>query len=91
MALELILSLVFLGALIDRQGSPNLFLFWIAGVFFAYSYSAPPLRFKSRSWLAMVVLLLVLSIIPISFVYTSPKSTVQPAFLVFLIGQALTV
>ncbi len=91
MGLELVLSLVFLAILIAVRNEPVLSLFWIAGVFFAYSYSAPPLRFKSRSWQAMGVLLLVLSLIPISFVYLSLGGRVQPAFLVFLAGQALTV
>ncbi len=91
MVLELALSLVFLMVLIADRGDPVLSLFWVVGVFFAYSYSAPPLRFKSRSWMAMVVLLLVLSIIPISFVYLSLGGDFQPAFLVFLAGQALTV
>ena len=60
-------------------------------VFLAYTYSAPPLRLKSRSWLAVIALLIVLSILPILFVYHTFSSKLNPFFLLFLSGQALTV
>jgi len=63
----------------------------MAAVFLAYSYSASPLRFKSRSWLTVVTLLIVLSILPISFVFYSFTSEINYFFLLFLSGQALIV
>lgn len=64
---------------------------WIGAVFLAYSYSTQPLRLKSRSWLAMISLLLVLSILPI-FLYSKPLHLVWIfSFLFFLSGQALVV
>jgi len=91
MAVELMLSLILMIVLYEILGEIVLVLLWFVGVFFAYSYSSPPIRFKSRTWLAMISLMLVLSIIPISFVYYSIESTFQLFFFIFLIGQALTV
>jgi len=83
------LALVFLLLLI--RGKPALLFMWIAGIFLAYAYSAPPLRLKSRSWLAMCTLFLVLSILPILFVYSTFTDELEPLFLLFLAGQAMTV
>lgn len=57
----------------------------------AYAYSAPPLRLKSQAWLAVITLLIVLSILPVSFVYHTFTLKLDPFFLIFLSGQALTV
>ncbi len=89
--LELILSLPFLIALISFKPKSALLLLWILGHFLAYAYSFPPIRLKSRSWLAMVSLLLVLSILPVSFVYLTFSSEVMPLFLLFLVGEAMHV
>jgi 4-hydroxybenzoate polyprenyltransferase len=89
--LELLLSLPFLIALISFQPKPILVLLWVFGHFLAYAYSVAPIRLKSRSWLAMLSLLLVLSILPVSFVYLTFTSEVMPIFLLFLVGEALHV
>ena len=88
---ELSLSLPLILVLFLIQGKPALLFMWMAAVFLAYSYSAPPLRLKSRTWLAMGTLLLVLSILPILFVFYSLTSEIDYFFLLFLSGQALVV
>lgn len=91
MIVEILLSLALMLILPPVREKPALLLVWIGGVFLAYAYSAPPLRLKSRSWLAVVAMLVVLSILPVSFVYHTFASTLDPYFLIFLLGQALTV
>jgi 4-hydroxybenzoate polyprenyltransferase len=91
MVVEVALSLVFMGLLSFILGKPVLFLMWAAALFLAYAYSAEPLRFKSHSLLAMVTLLIVLSVLPVTFVTYVFTSTFDLAFVLFLSGQALTV
>lgn len=91
MIIELLLSFAFFVILFLMQEKSALLFVWMAGVFLAYFYSAPPLRLKSRSWLAVVAMLIVLSILPITFVYHAFTSELDPFFLLFLSGQALTV
>ena len=91
MAIEITLSLVLLLILLSVQWKPALVFLWMGGVFLAYTYSAPPLRLKSRSWLAVLAMLLVLSIFPVSFVYYTFASALDAYFVIFLLGQALTV
>jgi 4-hydroxybenzoate polyprenyltransferase len=88
---EVILSLALILMLSFLQAKPALTVLWLVAVFLAYSYSAPPLRLKSRSWLAPISLLIVLSILPISFVFYSFSSDITYIFLLFLSGQALIV
>ena len=88
---EFLISLPFLVVLISFQPKPVLVLLWIFGHFLAYVYSVAPVRLKSRSWLAMISLLLVLSILPVSFVYFAFTSEVTPLFLLFLAGEAMHV
>jgi len=83
------LILVCLSTLI--QGKPILLLMWIAGISLGCAYSAPPLRLKSRSWLAPISLILVLAIFPVLFEYYTFASEVNRPFLFSLIGLALTV
>lgn len=90
-AIELLLSLAFILLLYVIQGKPALLFMWIVAVFLAYSYSAPPLRLKSRSWLAVFTLLVVLSVLPITFVYHAFAFELDLFFPLFLSGQALTV
>jgi 4-hydroxybenzoate polyprenyltransferase len=90
-AAEVLLSLALILALSYFQGRPALLLMWVAAVFLAYSYSNLPLRLKSRSWLAPVSLLIVLSILPITFVFYSFSTEITYFFLLFLSGQALIV
>jgi len=88
---ELLMSLPFFIVLIIIQPKPVLVALWIFGHLLAYAYSVAPIRLKSRSWLAMLSLLLVLSILPVSFVYLTFTSEVMPLFLLFLAGQAMSV
>jgi len=90
-AIEVFLSLALILALSFIQEKTVLLVMWTAAVFLAYSYSAPPVRLKSRSWLAPITLLIVLSILPISFVFYSFSSEINYFFLLFLSGQALIV
>jgi len=85
----LALILVFIFMLIQQK--PILLLLWIAGIFLGYVYSAPPVRLKSRSWVAPVVLILVLAVFPVLFAYYSFTSDMTTFFLLSLIGLALTV
>jgi 4-hydroxybenzoate polyprenyltransferase len=88
---EFLVSVPFFVVLISIQPKPVLALLWAFGHFLAYAYSVAPLRLKSRSWLAMLSLILVLSILPVSFVYLTFTSEVTPLFLLFLLGQAMSV
>jgi 4-hydroxybenzoate polyprenyltransferase len=89
--LEFLLSLPFLVLLLVLQPKPVLAVLWVFGHFMAYAYSSSPLRLKCRSWLAMVSLLLVLSILPVSFVYFTFTDALNPLFPLFLAGEALSV
>ncbi|MCW3981338.1 MAG: UbiA family prenyltransferase [Candidatus Bathyarchaeota archaeon] len=70
---------------------PVLLLLWVVGISLGYIYSAPPLRIKSRSWLAPVTLILVLAIFPLLFAYITFTSSFEPVFLLILAGLASTV
>jgi hypothetical protein len=66
---ELALSvLVAAPLMLMRRQSIQLVIFILA-LFLTYAYSAPPVRFKARSILAMISLSLVLSALPITFIY----------------------
>lgn len=91
MLAELSASLVLLLVLYLLQGKIALLLMWMTAVFFAYSYSAPPLRLKSRSWFAVITLVIVLSILPVTFVTYVFTTALDYSFFLFLSGQALTV
>jgi 4-hydroxybenzoate polyprenyltransferase len=91
MVLELSLSLALLLLLVVIQTKPALLLMWLAAVFLAYAYSAPPIRLKSRSFLAVITLMIVLSILPVTFVTYVFTTTLTLPFWIFLAGQAITV
>jgi len=91
MLAELSASLILLLVLYLLQGKIALLLMWMVAVFFAYSYSALPLRLKSRSWFAVITLVIVLSILPVTFVTYVFTTTLNYSFFLFLSGQALTV
>jgi 4-hydroxybenzoate polyprenyltransferase len=91
MLAELSLSLIILVFLSLLQGRIALLLIWIPAVFLAHSYSAPPLRLKSRSWFAAITLMFVLSVLPVSFVTYVFTTALDSSFILFLTGQALTV
>ena len=86
-AVTLVLVVVFMWA----KTKPALLLLWIVGISLGWSYSASPLRIKSKSWLAPVTLILVLAIFPILFAYFSFTSELNPLFLLALAGLASTV
>lgn len=88
---EIALSVPFVAALIFVRPTPFLIFNYALAIFFAYAYSMPPLRFKARSLLAMVSLMLVLSILPITFVYFTVASSPEPRFISFLAGQCMTI
>jgi 4-hydroxybenzoate polyprenyltransferase len=91
MTLEVIISAFFLFVLIMIMPNPALVILYLAAVFLAYSYSMPPLRLKARSILAMSSLMLILSIIPISFTYMVITPVPDLLFLVFLAGQCMII
>jgi 4-hydroxybenzoate polyprenyltransferase len=73
------------------KANPALLLLWVVGISLGCLYSAPPLRIKSRSWLAPVTLILVLAVFPILFAYFTFTSELNPLFLLALAGLASTV
>jgi 4-hydroxybenzoate polyprenyltransferase len=88
---EFLLSLVPLYLMYQIEGKLTLVLLWVAGTFLAFAYSTPPIRFKKRSWLEMITIILVLSVIPMLFVFYTFAPELNLIFLIFLTGQALTV
>jgi len=62
---EFILTLVLVALFMLIQGRPILLLLWMVGISLGYAYSAPPMRLKSRSWVAPVTLILVLAVFPV--------------------------
>ncbi len=82
-------SLVFL--LVLNKGKAILLLMWTIGITLGCFYSAPPLRIKSRSWLAPITLILVLAVLPVLFEYFIFADELTPLFLVSLLGLGLTV
>lgn len=91
MIFELTLSLMLLLLLTFMEGKLAFVFMWAAAVFLAYAYSAAPLRFKSRSLAAPITLMIVLSILPVTFVAYVFTFTLDWAFWLFLAGQAITV
>ena len=85
----LTLILVFLFMLIQQK--PILLLLWIVGICLGCAYSLPPIRLKSRDWLAAISLILVLAVFPVLFAYYTFTTEMNPFFLVSLIGLGLTV
>jgi len=73
------------------KAKPVLLLLWVVGISLGCLYSAPPLRIKSKSWLAPVTLILVLAVFPILFAYFTFTSKLDPLFLLALAGLASTV
>ena len=74
-----------------QRGDLNLLGIWIAATFFAFNYSMPPMRFKAKNLLAFISLCLVLSILPIMFVFLSTNQSLNKEFVLFLIGHTLVV
>jgi 4-hydroxybenzoate polyprenyltransferase len=91
MVIEVAASALFLLALIMIRPDLTLIALYLAALFLAYSYSMPPLRLKARSILAMLSLMLILSVIPISFTYLVISPAPAWLFLVFLAGQCMII
>jgi len=72
-------------------GKVALLAMWLFGILLGCAYSAPPLRFKSKSWMALSVLVLVLGVLPVLFMYHIFAAAFESVFLVALAGMALTV
>jgi len=85
----LTLILVFIFMLIHQK--PILLLLWIIGISLGCAYSAPPLRLKSRYWLAPISLVLVLAFFPVLFAYYTFTTELNSFFFISLTGLALTV
>jgi 4-hydroxybenzoate polyprenyltransferase len=83
------LTLVSLFTYVERK--PTLLLLWTVGITLGCAYSLPPMRLKSRGWLAPVSLILVLAFLPVLFAYYSFTSELNLFFLLSLTGLALTV
>ncbi len=91
MVAELLFTLALVSLFMLIQGKPILLLMWVLGISLGWMYSAPPLRLKSRSWLAPAALILVLAVFPVLFAYYTFTSEMNPFFLLSLTGLALTV
>jgi 4-hydroxybenzoate polyprenyltransferase len=89
--IEFIFTLVLVSLFMLIQEKPIQLLMWIVGISLGYAYSAPPLRLKSRSWVAPVTLILVLAVFPVLFAYYTFTSEMNPFFLLSLTGLAFTV
>jgi 4-hydroxybenzoate polyprenyltransferase len=88
---ELIICVALIVPFLLLQPKLELLLLWLAALFLTFAYNVPPLRLKARSWLAMLSLTLVLSILPVTFVYLTISSQLDPLFALFLAGQSMTV
>ena len=85
----LTLILVFLFMVVQQK--PILLLLWVVGICLGCAYSLPPVRLKSRSWLAPISLILVLAVFPVLFAYYTFTTEMNLFFLLSLAGLALTV
>ena len=91
MILEFCLALVLVSTFVLIQEKLILLPLWIVGISLGVAYSAPPLRLKSRSWVAPVSLILVLAIFPVLFAFYTFTFEINAFFLVSLGGLALTI
>jgi 4-hydroxybenzoate polyprenyltransferase len=89
--LEILASVLATVLLLWIRPSPVLLVLYGIAIFFAYAYSMPPFRFKGRSVLAMLSLMLILSIIPITFTYLVISPVLDRLFLLFLAGQCMII
>ncbi len=86
-ALTLLLVLLF--SLINQK--PTLLVLWIVGISVGCTYSLPPVRLKSRSWLAPISQILSLAVFPVLFAYYTFTVQTNNFFLISLAGLSLTV
>ncbi len=88
---EFCLALVLVSAFMIMQQKLILLPLWIIGISLGVVYSAPPLRLKSRSWIAPISLTLVLAIFPVLFAFYTFTFEINTLFLISLSGLALTI
>lgn len=88
---EVLLATIIFVLFYLTHGDPRLIALWLVAICLAYAYSMPPLRFKARGILAFISLCLVLSILPVLFVYLSTNPHVSQEFIVFLIGHTMVI
>ncbi len=69
----------------------TLIVIWLTALILAFAYSMPPFRFKARGILAFISLCMVLSVLPVLFVYISTNPTLSTGFLIFLLGHTLII
>lgn len=91
LAVEFVFALILVTLFTWMQQNPALLIMWIVGISLGYCYSMPPLRLKSRSWIAPISLMIVLAILPVLFAYYTFTSQLNPYFLIALTGLTLTV
>ncbi|UCF45458.1 MAG: UbiA prenyltransferase family protein [Candidatus Bathyarchaeota archaeon] len=91
LVLELCLTLVLVSVFMLIQQKWILLPLWIVGISLGVAYSAPPLRLKSRSWVAPVSLMLVLAVFPVLFAFYTFTFEINTFFLISLVGLALTI
>jgi len=91
LVIEFILTLVLVSIFMLIQEKLILLPLWIVGIFLGVEYSAPPLRLKSRSWIAPISLMLVLAIFPVLFAFYTFTFEINTFFLISLGGLALTI
>ena len=88
---ELLLSAILVSLLTFMSGQYIQLTIYISALILTQAYSAPPLRLKGRSTLSMISLSLVLSVLPAIFIYLTFTNEFSMLFILFLIGQTLTV
>jgi 4-hydroxybenzoate polyprenyltransferase len=88
---EFLITAILVSLFTAILGKPILLVMWLTGIFLGWAYSAPPLRLKARSWIAPVVLILVLAVFPVLFAYFAFAVVFELLFLLSLAGLASTV
>jgi len=88
---EFALTLILVSIFMLIQQKPILIILWMVGICLGCAYSLPPIRLKSRNWLAPISLILVLAVFPVLFAYYTFTTEMNSFFLVSLIGLALIV
>ncbi len=88
---EFCFALILVSIFMFMQQKLILLPLWIVGISLGVVYSFPPLRLKSRSWVAPVSLILVLAIFPVLFAFYTFTFEINTFFLLSLGGLALTI
>jgi 1,4-dihydroxy-2-naphthoate octaprenyltransferase len=91
MIIEFVSSLILVSLLAVFEAKPLLLVLWVLGIALGFFYSYPPVRLKSRSYLAPVALILVLAVFPVIFAFYAFSSAIGLFFLLSLVGLGVTV